>query len=229
MKVATLLIICCICMVGCNGKSQNMANAVINAVPPDFGGLASSESSETIGEYTTKFDSQKSARGKNIMRASKAIDEIIVNPGQEFSFNNAVGPTTKSNGFELARIFIKGEEKKGYGGGVCQVSSTLYNAVLQAGLEVTERHVHSKEVFYVPKDKDAATSHGGIDFKFVNNKDFPIKIQSYTVDNKVTTAIMISPSAINEGENLIKFNNSNSGISFPKFSQPVAFNVGVAF
>ena len=144
---------------------------------------------ETVGIYTTKFDSPKSARGKNIKLAAEKIDRIILEPGQEFSFNEAIGPASKEQGFKLAKIFIDGEEHKGYGGGICQVSSTLYNAVLEAGLDVTERHPHSKEVFYVPEGKDATASHGGVDFKFINNFDCPVVIRAYTSENEVTTAI----------------------------------------
>ena len=144
---------------------------------------------ETVGTYTTTFDSPKSARGKNIKLAAEKIDRIILEPGQEFSFNEAIGPASKAQGFKLAKIFVKGEEHEGYGGGICQVSSTLYNAVLEAGLDITERHEHSKDVHYVPDGRDATASHGGIDFKFINNYTCPIVIRAYTSENEVTTAI----------------------------------------
>lgn len=90
----------------------------------------------------------------------------------------------------MARIFIKGKDSKGYGGGVCQTSSTLYNAVLNAGLEVVERHPHSKSVQYVEKDKDAATDYGGIDFKFKNSLNYPIKIVSIVENGTVKISIL---------------------------------------
>ncbi len=167
---------------GTNNIHQVFANEFYTYEEASYG--------ELLGRYVTEFDSQKSARGKNIMIASKRIDGIVVNPGEEFSFNEAVGPTNKKNGFKEARIFVKGKESKGFGGGVCQVSSTLYNAVDAVGLEVTERHEHSKDVQYVPDGRDASTSYGGVDFKFVNNKDFPIIISSYVVDNKVIVDIL---------------------------------------
>lgn len=142
-----------------------------------------------ITEYTTKFNANNAARKNNITLACKSIDEKIILPGESFSYNDALGPTTKENGYMLAQIFIKGKKTKGYGGGVCQVSSTLYNAVLDAEFEVTERHPHSRKVWYVPKDKDAATAFGSIDFKFVNNKDYPVKINSYIYNNTVTVAL----------------------------------------
>jgi vancomycin resistance protein YoaR len=142
-----------------------------------------------ISEYTTKFNTKSFGRAENIRLAAKAINEKEILPGETFSYNKAVGPTNKQNGYKLSYIFINGKKKKGYGGGVCQVSSTLYNALLGADLNVTERHAHTGDVHYVPNDKDAATSYGGLDLKFINNKDYAIKIISYVYNNTVTVAI----------------------------------------
>ncbi len=191
------LILLSITISGCASNAKNMASAaccgaevVAYAAEP---GIAPSDllfTGEKLSEYTTGFDTPKSARGKNIKRAAEAINNKTLQPGEEFSFNDTVGPTTKKNGFHLARIFVKGKDSKGYGGGVCQVSSTLYNAIEKLGLQVTERHNHSKEIFYVPKGKDAATSHGTIDFKFKNTLQFPIKISAFTKENKVTVEVL---------------------------------------
>lgn len=151
--------------------------------------IADTQEKEKISEFTTKFNKKSFGRAENIRLAAKAIDEKEIKPGETFSYNNVVGPTTKENGYKMAQIFVKGKKKKGYGGGVCQVSSTLYNAVLGANLDVTERHSHSKKVYYVQEDKDAATAYGGIDFKFVNNKDYTIKINSYIYDDTITVAL----------------------------------------
>lgn len=143
----------------------------------------------TLSQFNTSFKNTKKSTGNNISLASVAVDQKIILPGEIFSFNNTVGPTTKKRGYMLGRIFIKGKDSKGYGGGVCQVSSTIYNAALLAGLEIIERHPHSKPVKYVPADKDAATSYGGKDFKFKNNKSFPILINSYIQDENIYIAI----------------------------------------
>ena len=145
--------------------------------------------SVTIGSYTTEFDSIKSARGQNIKLAAEKIDKVIILPGQEFSFNKAVGPSTEKRGFKLAKVFINGEEHEGFGGGICQVSSTLYNAVMEAGLSISERHEHSKDVKYVPEGKDATASYGGVDFKFHNDSYYPIVIRAKTDGNKVTVDV----------------------------------------
>lgn len=98
--------------------------------------------------------------------------------GEIFSFCNTVGPSTTSDGYQKADIFdSNGKKKKGLGGGNCQISSTLYNAVLNApGLTVTERHAHSNYVPYVKKGKDAAVAYGSYDFKFLNSTGYEIKI-----------------------------------------------------
>lgn len=160
--------------------NQNTTDNLVNTI---------ADSENKISEFTTKFNKKSFGRAYNIKLSAKAIDEKEIKPGETFSFNNVVGPTTKESGYKMAQIFVKGKKEKGYGGGVCQVSSTLYNAVLKADLEVTERHSHSKKVYYVEEDKDAATSYGGIDFKFVNNKDYTIKINSYIYDDTITVAL----------------------------------------
>jgi vancomycin resistance protein YoaR len=144
---------------------------------------------QKISEYTTKFNKNSPGRKENIRLAAKAINQKIIRPTEVFSFNDTVGPTNKENGYKLSYIFIKGKKKKGYGGGACQVSSTLYNALLGADLEVIERHSHTGDVFYVPANKDAATSYGSVDLKFKNNKDYSIEIISYIYQDTITVAI----------------------------------------
>ncbi|MDR1689215.1 MAG: VanW family protein [Clostridiales bacterium] len=142
-----------------------------------------------LGEFKTEFSPHLKSRNSNIKLAAKALDGTIILPGEELSFNEAVGPTTKENGYQLSRIFIKGKDKKGYGGGVCQVSSTLYNAALKAGMDITERHAHSKDVYYVQEGMDAAVSYGGIDLKFANPHDTPVKISTSVSDSEIYITI----------------------------------------
>ncbi len=137
-----------------------------------------------VGSYNTKIEGSDN-KLHNIQLASYSIDETLIYPDGIFSYNEALGPTTEEEGYKIGKIFIEGKEIDGVGGGVCQVSSTLYNAVLQANLDIIERHPHSKEVTYVPKDKDAATSYGGIDFKFLNNTNKIIKIDSFIYQNSI--------------------------------------------
>ena len=154
--------------------------------------MASAEDSspKVLGDYTTKFTAEPKSRNMNISHAAESIDGIVIEPGEIFSYNNAVGPTTQKNGYKRARIFVRGKKSYGYGGGVCQVSSTLYNAATEADMEIIERHNHSLPVEYVPKGKDAATSYGGIDFKFKNPFDYPVKIDAKVTDESVTVRIL---------------------------------------
>ncbi len=142
----------------------------------------------TIATYTTTATNNK-ARNQNLKLATQAIHGVIVKPGQEFSFNETTGPRSTEKGYQPASAYLNGEVVQEPGGGVCQVSSTLYNAVVFAGLKSTERHAHSYEPSYVTPGEDAAVSYGGPDFKFVNNSDYPIAIKASFSEQKVTCSI----------------------------------------
>lgn len=116
----------------------------------------------------------------------------MLNLGETFSFCDTVGKATPERGYQKADIFDKdGNVIKGYGGGNCQISSTLYNAVLSLpSISITERHEHSKKVYYVPEGKDAAVAYGSIDFKFKNDYDYDIKIYSSSSTNSVDIKIV---------------------------------------
>lgn len=180
-----------ICLSGCTGVA-NRANQVYPVIENADDGLTTvyaGEEDTLLGEFTTKFDPVVPGRGENIKIAAEKINNTVILPQEVFSYNDTTGPTSKNEGYKLAKIFVKGKEKKGYGGGVCQVSSTLYNAVLMAELEVVERHPHTKEVHYVEPDKDAAVSYGAIDLKFTNTYNVPIRITTSVGDDFITTQI----------------------------------------
>ena len=145
-----------------------------------------------LATHETEFNAKEKNRNTNITRASASIDGHIVQPGETFSYNETVGPTNEKRGYKKGIIFIKGKKKEGVGGGVCQVSTTLYNAAANAGLEILERHDHSKPVTYAKAGKEAATSYGGIDFKFKNNKSFPVKINASVGQKNGTISVTIS-------------------------------------
>jgi len=122
-----------------------------------------------IGEFTTKFAVQEKNRAANLTAAAKAVDGKILRPGETFSFNETVGPREPETGYKDAYVIVNGEYVEGTGGGVCQVSSTLYNAVLLADLKVVERMPHAIAVNYVPPGQDATVDYPKIDFKFKND------------------------------------------------------------
>lgn len=140
-------------------------------------------------EFYTSYTQSSDERKINIKIASNKINGTFLDVGHEFSFNNVVGARTEKNGFKIAKIIVNGKFVDGVGGGVCQVSTTLYNAVLLAGLKVTEYHPHSLPVSYVAPSFDAMVSSKYADLKFVNITNFPIIIQATASDNKLQIKI----------------------------------------
>jgi vancomycin resistance protein YoaR len=124
-------------------------------------------------------------RGENIRIASEKIHNTLLGPGEVFSFNDVVGPRTAEAGYQVAHVYTAGEVVDGIGGGICQVSSTLYNAVLYAGLETVERWNHVFTVEYVPLGQDATVSYGSVDFKFRNSTAWPIRIEAEVTDTNL--------------------------------------------
>lgn len=150
------------------------------------------ESIETeIASYSTKISAKYSSRQNNITIACSTLNDTIVKNGATFSFCNTLGKPTRNKGYQEAKVFKNGKEVYGLGGGKCQVSSTLYNAVLKVdGLKVVERHPHSGKVYYVPKGKDAAVSYGTYDFKFKNSTGNSIKIKASNTKDSVTIKLL---------------------------------------
>ena len=131
-----------------------------------------------ISKYSTKYDVSNTNRSQNLKLASDKINGTVLMPGEEFSYNQVVGKRTVEAGYKNAKIYSNGQVVDGLGGGICQISSTLYNAVLLADLEITERRNHYFKTSYVPAGRDATVVWGSIDFKFKNTRTYPIKIES---------------------------------------------------
>lgn len=128
-------------------------------------------------------------RINNIRLACKAVSGTILTPGEEFSFNTVVGPRTVEKGYKEAIIFRKNEKVKEVGGGICQLTSTLYGAAKAAGFIITERTTHQLLVDYVEEGEDATVYFGKIDFKFINNLDRQVRIDASCGDGKVAVTI----------------------------------------
>lgn len=150
---------------------------VLREVKPRYRKESLEKVQKCIGSYRTWFHGS-GARYKNISLACQSINNTVLWPGQEFSFNETTGPRTPERGYLPAPIILSGSFGMGYGGGVCQASSTLYNAALQANLTITERHRHSKPIHYVPPGKDATVSYGDQDLCFKNNRARPVVIKT---------------------------------------------------
>lgn len=145
---------------------------------------------QTLAKYTTIYDAGNKNRSHNIALAAKTINGTILLPGETFSYNGVLGNPSKANGYKLGTAYVGGKVVDSYGGGVCQVSSTLYNSVLYANLEIVQRYNHSYVVNYVPAGRDATVSYGGKDFKFKNTRNYPIKIVASAKNGVVSVSIM---------------------------------------
>ena len=144
-----------------------------------------------IATYTTTLYDKEQTRIDNINLAISKLNGVIIENGAEFSFNNTIGPMNEGNGFKKATGFdSNGKKIKISGGGICQISSTLYNCALIAGFNITERHPHSKRVYYVPKDKDATILYGSLDLKFVNNSGSKVRINASATKSTVTITLV---------------------------------------
>lgn len=144
---------------------------------------------DELGAFSTTYNSGNTNRSTNIRLASQKIDGTVVMPGEVFSYNATVGQRTAAAGFKTAAVYSGGEVTTGIGGGICQVSSTLYNAVLLSNLEIVERYNHGFNPGYVAVGRDATVSWGGPDFKFKNNRDYPVKISCSGTGGKIIVQI----------------------------------------
>lgn len=162
--------------------------ASASEVQPEISIAAAKEKYKTIGTFTTNTTAN-SKRNTNIRLASEALNGTIVQPGQELSFNDTVGERTEAKGYQGAAAYNNGEVVQEIGGGVCQVSTTLYNAVLKAGLKISVRRSHTFEPSYVTPGQDATVSWGGPDFKFINNSNTAIGIKASYYNQTVTVSV----------------------------------------
>ncbi|MCI8861897.1 MAG: VanW family protein [Lachnospiraceae bacterium] len=141
-----------------------------------------------IGSYATAYNPNIS-RAVNIALASSRINGLVIQPGESFSFNQAILPRTAANGYVKANVIVNKKYVLGIGGGICQVSSTLYAAMLTAGLPATERHPHSLDVGYIPVGMDATISGNALDLRFTNIFDVPIQIQATADQGTLTISL----------------------------------------
>ncbi len=176
-----------------NDNSNNKLNEVNNRIENIISNPSnvSNDKEEELASFSTKLGSSSQNRLTNIRITCGKLNETIVENGETFSFCKRVGPATAQEGYKEATVFQDGKEIQALGGGNCQISSTLYNAVLSlSDLKVVERHPHGKKVSYVPEGKDAAVAYGSIDFRFTNNTGNSIKLY-FSTDDKIVTAKIV--------------------------------------
>lgn len=147
----------------------------------------------TRSQFYTTYTTSSAERKSNISLAVKSLNNVFVDVGGEFSFNQTVGPRTENRGYKSAKIIVNGKFTDGVGGGVCQVSTTLYNAVLLAGLKITEYHPHSLPVSYIAPSFDAMVNSGSADLRFINNTHNPIIITATADGDRIKFTILGEP------------------------------------
>ncbi len=168
--------------------SEEVSMVVVRSVP-EITQLFYEGLEDLIGSFSTTFSADQEARNVNLRVASGFIDGTLLKPDEIFSANLIIGPTDSAHGYLEAPVIVNGKLEKGLGGGVCQVSTTLYNAVLFAELEIIERRNHSLPVGYIEKGRDATLAEDYLDFKFRNNTENPIYIESFIENNRVNIKI----------------------------------------
>lgn len=172
-----------------NNKDTNTATPTVQE-KKEQAPITTQPTESQIATYTTTLYDKEQTRIENINLAISKLNGVIIENGSEFSFNNTIGPMDESNGFKKATGFdSNGKKIKISGGGICQISSTLYNSALIAGFEITERHPHSRRVYYVPKDKDATIFYGSLDLKFINNSGSKVRIDASATNSTVTITL----------------------------------------
>lgn len=191
-----------------------------------------SQVTDVLGTFTTSFRTSGTSRSANVINGCKLIDGVTLYPGDEFSTYDAVSPFSVANGYYMAGSYVSGKVVDSLGGGICQVSTTLYNAVLLAELEVSERYNHSMIVTYVDPSADAAIAESsGKDFKFINNTDYPIYIEGYTTSDKNITFNIYgketrdSGHAVRYESEVLEVINPMSDTIYADASQPIGYIV----
>lgn len=163
----------------------------LKAIKPQItvASLGSEAFPDVLGDFTTTYGTADASRNTNIAVAARSINSAVVMPGEVFSYNDLIGECSTRTGYKTSTIYLNGQLSTGVGGGICQVSTTLYNAVLRANLEIVQRRNHSLGVTYVPAGQDAMVNIGTSDFKFKNNREYPVKVVAFVGPGSVTCQI----------------------------------------
>lgn len=171
-------------------NAQSTGTLPLTEAPKTFPDAELAKIKEVVASFTTHFPSYQTDRNTNIKIASGKIDGTIVLPGETFSFNDVVGRRTPKEGYREAPVLVNGRHESGIGGGCCQVSTTLYNAVLLANLGIVERNNHSLPSVYVTPGRDAMVAYGSSDLKFKNTTSSPIAIARKFVSGSITFYVL---------------------------------------
>ncbi len=206
------------------GSGSGLLKASFQEIYPKVdAALMSQVRKKVIGQYATYFNSGNKNRSHNIALASAAINNTVVLPGELFSFNKVVGKRTKAKGYLQAPVIVRGELSEGIGGGICQVSSTLFNAVDKAGLQIVQRYSHSRNVAYVRPGRDATVSWYGPDFVFQNKYAYPILIRAKSYGGTMHVSVHSFPEIEYEPRNVpsVSRGTPEEGPAVPPGNPPI--------
>lgn len=191
------------------GNGNIVINSKIKEIKPNITGDALRAIDTRISSFTTNFATSNNNRVTNITLAAEAINGKVIMPGDSFSFNDVVGRRTEEKGYKPAKVIVGDKFIDDFGGGVCQVSSTLYNAVMRANISSTERTHHTIASSYVPMGMDATVDFGNIDYKFKNTLDYPIYIEAAVENKNITFNVYSNKRLTSKTYDLINEVNGN--------------------
>ena len=190
-------------------KDFTEVNLVVKEIQPTTSTEMINKVNSVLATHTTNYKTSSEGRAYNIVKASNSTSDILLMPGEEFSYNSLTGTRSKANGYKEAPVIVNGKLEDGIGGGVCQVSTTIYNAALYSGLDITQVKNHSLPSKYADMGKDATVVNGYIDLKFKNPYDYPIYIKNTTHNGNITSTIY--GSSLNKNNIKIRTEKSQSG------------------
>lgn len=184
--VLTLAAVWALAAAGCSAGNARRAAAT----PEPARERAPEVAWRVIGSYSTVFSLDQSERSVNIRLAASRLDGATIGPGETFSFNTAVGPRQLGGGWRLAPALVLEGARLSVGGGICQVSSTVYNATLLGDLRLVERHAHTRPVRYIPLGRDATVSWGSKDLRMRNPHDFSVRLRTSVRHDRLVVELL---------------------------------------
>ena len=175
IKYLIIVIILISILYSCGYQNENNSkNETVTPSPTENTPSPTPTQSPVLAKFSTEIIDKDEERVSNIKLASDTLNGTVIKSGETFSFNKIVGKRSAEKGYKNATVMVGREKSKGLGGGVCQVSTTIYNAAAKCGLEISERHRHEITVSYAPDGNDASVNYGSLDLKFKNNLDCDI-------------------------------------------------------
>ncbi|WP_027702219.1 VanW family protein [Metaclostridioides mangenotii] len=172
-----------------NKKDTKLLHIKVNLKKPEITLNQVKKVDAVLAQYSTNYGTSSYGRAYNVGLSARKTSDVLLMPGEEFSYNGMTGPSNRANGYKNAPVIVYGKLKQAPGGGVCQTSSTIYNTALFAGMQITEVTNHSAASSYVPKGRDATVSDGGLNLRFKNPYKHPVYVKNTANGSVITSTI----------------------------------------